>query len=386
MSALDVAEVKLTEDSDSDVVAEFGSENNMGDSKSGLKHRNVVVPQEEEKPAEMEPERMVLGFMEKLERSPILPQAVKPYIKKLQAVVPVIGKMCKTVFPVLEAIMKYGKLAYKEYTARNLQIYLPIFIGAILVLYGGTFMFLIAAVEAYRISGWEKTAKCIRELQVNYKRVMEEDAKDDKWLDKDDDGDGRTNAEEMTDEEYLHHKVHMIMSVVEPQQVMDALTGISSGFFAVLATLKVKFAEAVTLGVCLGKMAEKGIKKLFLRELQNLAGDYKKWVDPCLTYLCRFVGISFAYTLQRVIYAFYTSVRGADIILMCVAALMSAKRKGDLVDSETNTKWLIAKLGIGLLGFFKQLVWGFGLTFPLNVLLSPALAADWFIGASIAWA
>ena len=38
---------------------------------------------------------------------------------------------------------------------------------------------LIAAVEAYRISGWEMTEKCLKDLYRNYMAVKEAEKKDD---------------------------------------------------------------------------------------------------------------------------------------------------------------------------------------------------------------
>jgi len=161
-------------------------------------------------------------------------------------------------------------------------------------------MFLIAAVEAYRISGWELTEKCLKDLYRNYANAAAADAKDDEDLAQIDENDSRSKEDKMSDEEYLSHKIRLILTVVKPQQVLDAVSGITSGFFAVVATLKMKFAEAVTLGTAMGQMYEKVVKKLFLHDLQLAAGKYKEWVAPCLSYACKIIGISLAYSLQVV--------------------------------------------------------------------------------------
>ena len=377
-NAIDVNEVTL-EDCDDDVILEGDAGQ---DTKTGLKKRrggDVAAPVEEKEGLNANPEKLAMGFLKRLEKSKFVPQAVKPYVRKLETAVPVMGKALKVISPLLEKGWDLGVKAYGVYKKKKLERYLPLVAGLVLIMYGGTFMFLIAAVEAYRVTGWERTAKCFADIRANYVRVKKADEEDDRRLARDDDGDGRTLEEEMDDEEYLYHKASMVLKVVEPQQLMDALSGISAGFFAVIATLKAKFAESVTLGICLGKMFEKAIKGVFLKEVQSIMGRYRKWADPMITYLCRFIGISIAYTLQRVIFSFYSAVRGADIFLAALAVTLAWK-----ADVETSININAIKLGLGILGFVKQLYTGYGVFFPLNILLAPAFIADWFIGVFVA--
>ena len=43
----------------------------------------------------------------------------------------------------------------------------------------------------------------------------------------------------------------------------------------------------MTLGVAIGERFEKLAKRLFLKELEKLAGDYKEWVAPLIQYTCK---------------------------------------------------------------------------------------------------
>ena len=43
--------------------------------------------------------------------------------------------------------------------------------------FGGSFMTLIAAVEAYRLTGWESTYKCLHELYLDLMQVVEANKK-----------------------------------------------------------------------------------------------------------------------------------------------------------------------------------------------------------------
>jgi len=50
----------------------------------------------------------------------------------------------------------------------------------------------------------------------------------------------------------LVRKVNLVMISVEPEPLMDALSSLYAGFIAVVATLRLQFAKAVTLGASIG--------------------------------------------------------------------------------------------------------------------------------------
>jgi len=265
---------------------------------SKITHRKVVSREKEGD--SMDITRMMKGITGNLHQSAATPQWVKRYIKKAEPMIPIVAQVLRIIAGVTNGIVNAVFPLLTAAKANKFDVYLPAIIGVIMVFYGGSFMFLIAAVEAYRISGWELTEKCLKDLYRNYANAAAADAKDDEDLAQIDENDSRSKEDKMSDEEYLSHKIRLILTVVKPQQVLDAVSGITSGFFAVVATLKMKFAEAVTLGTAMGQMYEKVVKKLFLHDLQLAAGKYKEWVAPCLSYACKIIGISLAYSLQVV--------------------------------------------------------------------------------------
>jgi hypothetical protein len=54
---------------------------------------------------------------------------------------------------------------------------------------------------------------------------------------------------------YQVRKLGVVAKAVDPVLVADALTAINTGLMAVVATLRVKFAQCVTLGVTVGGIA-----------------------------------------------------------------------------------------------------------------------------------
>jgi hypothetical protein len=106
-----------------------------------------------------------------------------------------------------------------------------------LCFFGGEFVLLIAAVEAYRSTGWESTLKCITDLYTDFNAVAEASKKDDKV---DADKDGVADVNQITSKELIHRKTILFIETVEPKRFTDALAGLNVGFVAVVATLKLQ--------------------------------------------------------------------------------------------------------------------------------------------------
>lgn len=235
--------------------------------------------------------------------------------------------------------------------------------------------------EAYRISGWTRTRKCLKDLYYNYLRVRAADKYDDELLHQDMDQNGTPDLEDMSDEQYVMHKVALILRIVQPQQVFDAVSGISLGFFAVLATLKVKFAKTVTLGNAMGGMFESLANRVLLDELRRLAGDYRKWVAPLIQYACRWLGMCVAWTLQRALVAMHSCVRGAYLVIRGIATLSRRYTGGHNVvphenDIHGQPLWAAAVAALAAVGFVKQVYVGFVIPVPLSLVFLPFRIAE----------
>lgn len=118
---------------------------------------------------------------------------------------------------------------------------------------------------------------------------------------------------------------------------------------------------------------------------------FPRWVPFCIRQLARFVGVSIAFSVQRVISGFYSAVRGGQ--LFAVGLLQYLVHHNHI--AATHEVWLLlllllffvwkfnlsktnrgftyfAIMGVTvLLGFWFQLSTFFGLPFPLNLLMFP---------------
>jgi hypothetical protein len=53
------------------------------------------------------------------------------------------------------------------------ELLIPSFIGLVMCFFGGNFLTLIAAIEAYKMCGYETTLNCINNLIADFKKVAD---------------------------------------------------------------------------------------------------------------------------------------------------------------------------------------------------------------------
>eukprot|EP00331_Platyophrya_macrostoma_P024578 CAMPEP_0176435046 /NCGR_PEP_ID=MMETSP0127-20121128/17065_1 /TAXON_ID=938130 /ORGANISM="Platyophrya macrostoma, Strain WH" /LENGTH=339 /DNA_ID=CAMNT_0017817951 /DNA_START=44 /DNA_END=1063 /DNA_ORIENTATION=+ len=315
---------------------------------------------------------LIQGFIE--EAGNRLPQ----YKKQIDAVGPVIVKIADTI----DAAYPYGIEGYKKCVQLwelaqpyNPQRYFPLLLGFAMCFFGGSFVTLIAAVEAVRLSIWERLFAGIKILYQNYTIAEAQSKKDDEV---DADGNGVADVLEISDRDLLTRKLYVFARSVDPQQVSDASLTIWSAVLAVIATLRIHFAQAITLGTSLGEMAQNHLSSVTQPILQqSLPAELQKWVPVANGFLFKFTGVIAAWFLSRIISGFHAAVRGASLIV--TNALILAKEHGIEVFDPQSPKATALSMAVAFLGFYWQLSNGFSIPFPLNLLLLPLTFAEWLL-------
>ena len=223
------------------------------------------------------------------------------------------------------------------------------------------------------IVGFDDTKLALGKLYRSYKVAREASAKDDEL---DEDGDGVADVKQIDKKELVLRKLGVVAKAVDPELVADAVSAINIGLMAVVATLRVKFAQCVTLGVSVGDIAHN------LASSSNLAlrSVPQAWrgVSPSVKHGCKLAGVSLAWTLRMTISAFHSSSRGAQ--LFARGTLSYVVRHKYLKPSAVDEKGKVFNLFIvvfGFVGFWSQFWSGFNLPFPLNILLLPVRLAEW---------
>ena len=299
------------------------------------------------------------------------PETLKPYVKAAQRAVQPISSFIENQLP--RVLAAYDALAQAWGKAQNYQQYSGIFLGLLLMLFGGAFAATIAAVEAFRQIAWEATKTNMSILYKQY-QIAEDAAK------KDEDEHPRDGSED--EQIALRRRALVIFKAVDPDLISNAAGAIWSGLFAVVCALRVKFAHAVSLGVAIGDMTTAVVHRHGEPILKELVGpSLHKWVPVVCRWMCRGLSITIAWTLQRIIVAFHSSLRGANMFVDgCVQAAIDRKmiKKGQL-PPRSSARYNGVVQVFAVLGFLWQVRSGFGLIFPLNLLLLPLTMFESFL-------
>jgi len=263
----------------------------------------------------------------------------------------------------------------------NPQQFFPIFFGLPLCFFGGSYLTLIAAAEALRLTAWDRIQQSLQVLYNNYCVAREASKKDDAA---DVDGDGVVDVKQIDKKELLTRKLYIVAKSVNPDQTSDAIGAIWTGFLSVLATIRIKFAQFITLGCSIADMARHSLGPK-LEPLINdaLPNDLKKWAPQATRAIFNVAGVFLAFFLQRIIGGFHSAIRGGHLAV--TNAITLAKKKGYIDPSfdEKSQKASLIGLGLAMMGFFWQLSNGFSVPFPLNLLLLPCSLLEWFLQVSL---
>lgn len=256
----------------------------------------------------------------------------------------------------------------------------PMFLGLIMMFFGGHFMTIIACVEAYRVCGWESTYAALLVLWEDYKRVAAAQELDDQI---DDDGDGVADVAQIESDELLRRKMAVFMRSTEPQKVSMALGALYAGSMAVLATLRLQMARFISLGVAMGHVLNKTALRVLQEPLKSIVEpDYQRWVPVIISYVTNIIGISIAWTLQRVLATVHSALRGAQIFTDAFARY--TKKRGHEELSEGYYDEVFAGVCC-LVGIYWQLNSGFSLPFIFQLLLSPFIVVETTISYFVAF-
>ncbi|KAH3714274.1 inframe stop codon [Pelomyxa schiedti] len=174
--------------------------------------------------------------------------------------------------------------------------------GLCVCLFGGHFAATLAVVEAFKQSGaGTKLWACVIDLYEAAQKVKKASDADDK---KDDDGNGIPDVDEIPAGQLLIRKTTLALRNVDPIKFNTAMQGMYQGFIAAVVVVQFKFAKTVALGNSLGDFLNRSVGSHVAPVINKyVPADYQGWVKLVVAYLCKFIGISIAWTLQ-----FYQSV------------------------------------------------------------------------------
>jgi len=165
----------------------------------------------------------------------------------------------------------------------------------------------------------------------------------------DDDGDGIPDVLQISKEELAQRKLLLFVKACDPGKLSEALHSLYTCTLAVIATLRVQFARTISLGAAIGDNLYKPVEKFFIPLLiQMTRPDFHKWYPSIFHYICRAIGASIAFQIQRVLSTVATAVRGGHMVIESSAVLTQHHGMSYLTDGYLDDilVWVLVVFGI----------------------------------------
>jgi len=261
--------------------------------------------------------------------------------------------------------------------------------GLVLCFFGGTYVALFAAVEAFRKMGFEH-------LQVELEYVMDQTTKVEAALlehnMKDEDGDGIADVAQMDLRQAARQNMRVAMLSIEDPKRLEAAVGyLWSGFLGVVATLKLEFATTVAYALAFAEMLKFPMLRTLAPTLCVLLGpELQHWVETIVSTLLKACLIMVIWLLAKAQGAVYSCMRGGT--MFGCAFMKILEERGILqrfykepFDPEKSYLDEILGFSMAAIGFYWQFTSGFMVPWPLNWLLWPLTALETFLELQISW-
>lgn len=305
------------------------------------------------------------------EASKSAPPGLVPYIKKLEPVLTVLATILGYLIPIYIMVWEKFELFMKICPPSLFNA----IIGLLMCFFGGFFPTLIAAVESWNMAGGQGAKDALGYCYTEFKRVRAVNDEDDK---KDDDHDGIADVDQISGKELFQRKAHLVLTAVEPNKLSDALCGVYTGWIGVAAALKLEFAKTIALGVAIGDTLRKPASYFAVPILTHLLPeDYHKWIDVTINYTIKTIAISIAWTIQKVISAFHSAIRGG--LMFSRGMVQYLNEKGYVHFDNDSYADEIVGFVTAALGFYVQFMLRFSLPWFLKLILFPFEWAEWWI-------
>jgi hypothetical protein len=312
----------------------------------------------------------------------ITPTKYREHVHKVAPIVVSIWTAGEASVPYLQKAKDVAEDLWQKAEPYHPKDLIPALCGLAMVFFGGDFPYLIAAVTAVRVTGtWDRMSHALADIYGEVAHVFVESRKDDA---KDDDGDGIPDVQQIDPKQVVQRKVLLAAKTVDPEKLGHAVTTAGSGALAVLASLKLTFARALTLGSSLGETLSKPAVRFAEPALKGMLDEeFHKWIVPAVCYLSRFCAMSVAFWLQRMISTVHSAVQGGQLFTSAGARYLN---KYGVISFDPDKSTLDEKAGyvVAALGIYVQ--WFIGTPILLSVLLLPFTILDWCVQTTIAMA
>ena len=165
------------------------------------------------------------------------------------------------------------------------------------------------------------------------------------------------------------------------QALSDGFQGFYTGLLAVVATLQLRFAQVLTLGASLGDRLHTYAKQFEPTLQESVDPDMRRWIPQISMYVCKSLGVSLAWMMQRVIFGFTSATKGAS---MATQGLRDYLVKMKFIDEARlpagDPTLTYIEVVLAGLGFYAQFCRGFSGLGYAAIILFPLSVFEWTLG------
>jgi hypothetical protein len=279
------------------------------------------------------------------------------------------------------ALWKVVDVFLEKYSLYEL---LPAGLGLFLALFGGRFALCISAFEAFRQVGYGPAKKSIDTVKRQLKKLKDRNHEDNV---EDLDGDGIADVEQVSEEELQQRKIILVMTTVDPDDIMDAVAGINAGLLAVMAALNIKIAAAITMGVSIGGKVKVRVLHEVQVPLESILHEVDpglvQWVVPTVDSATKILGIALSLAMERMVQVLNAALQGSTLFSSSILHF-AVKHKiwglEKILDKDNDGEPdltpgtpLFQQIAYTLAGLGLLFQWRMGgiIPFPLNFLFLP---------------
>jgi len=247
-------------------------------------------------------------------------------------------------------------------------------IGFAFCFFGGMYPTLFAGVQAAEQGGRALVVQSIRELSEEATKIINESKKDDQET---------KSKKKLSNQEYMKDKTLFVLQKMNPDKVNNAFRNMYSVWFAVISVLVVQFARTIQMANSIADFLAKPVDHYVKPVIEAMIPpEYQQWTPVLLTWSCKTLGMTLAWTLASIRVAFASSMQGG---LMLSRSGLEALRKrnidlGGMIPSTHHSKTNLdeyAAYVFAALGFLFQLYFRLSPPFPLNIFMFPFHMAEW---------
>lgn len=293
------------------------------------------------------------------------PKDARPYLKQAASLLVTLWLQFLVALPHIVQALTVAQ----EYLARVPEKLVYAAIGFAVCFFGGIFPATIAAAEAFQLCGGRAILANLRDLYAEFSKAADSN-----------DGD----SSETAPKDLIARKAHLVLKSVNPERVSANIVGLYTAWVGMLAILKIQFARTVTLGEAIGTEISKPAAKLEPVLATMVPEDYKQWVPVMIRWSCKMMAISAAWWIQRAVSCIHSSIRGGQLF---GKYLVDHLHETGVLSEDAEKAYLDDAIawGIAALGVLFQFSMGFGVPFPLNIVMLPVSLLERFIVWSVAF-